>query len=194
MKQQIGLVACIIVLGFSGTTWGEDVCPAVAAPTCPADVNGNDTVNTTDLFEVLGGWGTDQPDVTGDGLVDCHDEFVVLGNWGDCDPEPADVNGDGEVDFKDISVILENCDADCRGDLDRNRVIDQRDVDTWLCLEQTGNPAADIDGSGTVTIDDLSRLLAALSDPPNCSYDISGDGKIGWSDIIIIVDNGDKLH
>ncbi|UCD74088.1 MAG: hypothetical protein JSV91_09890 [Phycisphaerales bacterium] len=54
---------------------------------CPADVNGDDTVNIDDLFQILGAWGPceDCPeDVNEDGVVNIDDLFIILGEWGPC--------------------------------------------------------------------------------------------------------------
>ena len=53
---------------------------------CPADVNGDGTVNVLDLLEVLAAWGaTGCPeDINGDGVVDVLDLLEVLAAWGPC--------------------------------------------------------------------------------------------------------------
>lgn len=54
---------------------------------CPADVNGDQSVDIDDLFQVLGAWGTCDEcaeDITDDGLVDIDDVFAVLAEWGPC--------------------------------------------------------------------------------------------------------------
>ena len=56
-------------------------------PICPADLSGDGTIDTTDLFELLGAWGACpgcSADLTGDDLVDADDLFELLGAWGDC--------------------------------------------------------------------------------------------------------------
>jgi hypothetical protein len=57
----------------------------VASP-CPADVNGDKTVNLLDLLAVLAAWGaTSGPeDINGDGVVNVLDLLEVLGQWGPC--------------------------------------------------------------------------------------------------------------
>ncbi len=55
----------------------------------PGDTNGDDTVNVTDLLNVIGAWG-DCPappadclaDLNGDGVVNVTDLLTVIGNWG----------------------------------------------------------------------------------------------------------------
>jgi hypothetical protein len=53
---------------------------------CPADVNGDDTVNVLDLLAVLAAWGaTSGPeDINGDGVVNVLDMLEVLSAWGPC--------------------------------------------------------------------------------------------------------------
>ena len=53
---------------------------------CPADINGDNNVNVSDLLVVIDQWGqSDSPaDITGDGIVDVSDLLEVVGNWGAC--------------------------------------------------------------------------------------------------------------
>jgi hypothetical protein len=55
---------------------------------CPADLNGDETVDVFDLLELLGSWGPCpppcSPDVNGDGTVDVFDLLELLGAWGPC--------------------------------------------------------------------------------------------------------------
>jgi len=51
---------------------------------CPADFNGDGTVNTADLLFLLGAWGTDEGDVNDDGNTDTADLLALLAAWGDC--------------------------------------------------------------------------------------------------------------
>ncbi len=55
---------------------------------CPADADGNATVDIGDLLLVLAQWGPCPPeclgDVDGDGEVGVPDLLIVLGNWGSC--------------------------------------------------------------------------------------------------------------
>ena len=73
-----------------GAPQGFFSCSGVDCPvteTCPADLSGDDLVDSSDLFELLGAWG-DCPgcdaDMTGDNVVDSSDLFELLGAWGDC--------------------------------------------------------------------------------------------------------------
>lgn len=51
-------------------------------PTNPSDINGDGSVNATDLAILLGAWGTSGPgDVNGSGSVDASDLAVLLGSW-----------------------------------------------------------------------------------------------------------------
>jgi hypothetical protein len=54
---------------------------------CPADVNGDETVDVNDLFANINTWGDCvgcPEDITGDGLVNIEDLFEVINNWGPC--------------------------------------------------------------------------------------------------------------
>ena len=56
-------------------------------PTCPADVDGNGSVDVGDLLAVLGAWGcTTCPaeDIDDNGVVEVGDLLAVLGAWGGC--------------------------------------------------------------------------------------------------------------
>ena len=54
-------------------------------PPCPADLNGDDSVNGTDLGALLGAWGTAGPaDLNGDGTVNGADLGQLVGAWGTC--------------------------------------------------------------------------------------------------------------
>jgi len=52
-------------------------------PPIPGDLDGNGTVNGSDLALILAFWGTDEGDITGDGTTDGADMSIVLGSWGD---------------------------------------------------------------------------------------------------------------
>ena len=55
--------------------------------TCPWDLNGNETVDPTDLLLLLGAWGKNPghpADFDGDGNVGTSDLIALLGNWGPC--------------------------------------------------------------------------------------------------------------
>ncbi|MDA0214584.1 MAG: glycosyl hydrolase family 18 protein, partial [Planctomycetota bacterium] len=60
---------------------------ALAVSNCPADGNGDGSVDGSDLASMLGAWG--QPsayDINADGITDGSDLAVVLGAWGSCVP------------------------------------------------------------------------------------------------------------
>ncbi len=65
--------------------WLED-----APPDCPADLNGDGTVDINDQFILLGywgecaDWGCCEGDLDDDGEVNMDDVFELLGEWGDC--------------------------------------------------------------------------------------------------------------
>jgi serine protease len=57
------------------------------APSCPSDINGDNTTDVSDLLAVIDQWGlTNSPaDVNVDGIVDVSDLLIVIGNWGPCE-------------------------------------------------------------------------------------------------------------
>lgn len=73
-----------------GSESGEetvDLDSVVLVSTCPADLNGDGTVDALDLAVLLGAWGsTSDPasDINASGLTDASDLAVLLGSWGPC--------------------------------------------------------------------------------------------------------------
>jgi Tol biopolymer transport system component len=63
-----------------------DLWQVAVTPTCPADINGDHTVDVLDLLLVLAAWGaTSGPeDINGDGIVDVLDLLELLSAWGPC--------------------------------------------------------------------------------------------------------------
>jgi hypothetical protein len=59
----------------------------IAPPLCPADVDGNQGVDVSDLLLVIYAWGgqSDSVDINGDGLVSVADLLEVLSQWGPCE-------------------------------------------------------------------------------------------------------------
>lgn len=53
-------------------------------PRCPADLNGDGVVNTSDLLILLGCWGLPCGDLNGDGDTDTSDLLALLAAWGEC--------------------------------------------------------------------------------------------------------------
>jgi hypothetical protein len=55
------------------------------AGSCPADLDGNGSVDGLDLAALLANWGgAGQGDIGGDGTVDGVDLAAVLAAWGSC--------------------------------------------------------------------------------------------------------------
>lgn len=71
----------------------ESICgakyTATAGPAlCPADLDSDGNVGTSDLLILLGQWGSDPggpPDIDGDGTVGTSDLLILLANWGPCE-------------------------------------------------------------------------------------------------------------
>ena len=58
-----------------------------SAPPCPADFDGNGSVDGGDLAALLGSWGTCAgcaADIDGNGAIDAGDLAELLGSWGPC--------------------------------------------------------------------------------------------------------------
>ncbi|MHC5028600.1 MAG: hypothetical protein ACYTGR_17770 [Planctomycetota bacterium] len=76
------------------TSWDQacadlaaEFCTDTCGPSCPADTNGDATVDVTDLVSVILAWGPcgDCPeDVDGNGTVDVADLVEVILSWGPC--------------------------------------------------------------------------------------------------------------
>ncbi len=61
------------------------VVPNSGGSNCPADIDGNGSVDAADLSALLGNWGgTGTGDIDGNGSVDAADLSSLLGAWGDC--------------------------------------------------------------------------------------------------------------
>jgi len=59
----------------------EPGCPSA----CPADLDGDSTVSTSDLLELFAQWGTSGPaDLDDSGVVDTSDLLELFANWGPC--------------------------------------------------------------------------------------------------------------
>jgi hypothetical protein len=123
---------------------GGSVTALVNNPTappipCPADLDGDGSVNVIDLLLLLVDWGQCPPapdpcpaDVNDDGSVNVLDLMAMLGEWGPCPGAPCvwDVNGDGVVDQSDLQQVFNNfgpCDG-CPEDVNGNGVVDWLDA------------------------------------------------------------------
>jgi len=76
---------------YDGTVPGLDVtgtltnAVVVQVVPCPADLDGNGSVDASDLALLLGQWGTmGSADIDGSGIVDAGDLAQVLSSWGSC--------------------------------------------------------------------------------------------------------------
>lgn len=59
----------------------------VIAPACPADINGDGTVDVADILAVIDAWGpcpNCDADINGDDVVDVSDLLGIVDAWGDC--------------------------------------------------------------------------------------------------------------
>jgi hypothetical protein len=78
---------CIVVAaaGIAAMARGQ-LFPPPTSPDCPADINGDDTVDVLDLVAVITAWGESAvpEDINGDGIVDVLDLLEVITAWGPC--------------------------------------------------------------------------------------------------------------
>lgn len=70
----------------SNSTGGAGLLSVECAVPCPSDLNGDGSVNGSDLTVLLGAWGTANTaaDLNGDGSVNGSDLTILLGAWGGC--------------------------------------------------------------------------------------------------------------
>jgi hypothetical protein len=79
---------CLIGNGIyqgDGSVCAEVNC--LPEPDCPADIDGDNAVNVSDLLMIIDQWGqTNSPaDVNEDGIVNVSDLLIVIDNWGECE-------------------------------------------------------------------------------------------------------------
>lgn len=72
--------------GDSNTGFDDSDAPFAIAGSCPADLDGDGSVGSSDLAALLGAWGAPggPADITGDGGVGAADLAAMLGAWGPC--------------------------------------------------------------------------------------------------------------
>lgn len=78
---------CDISSGSSSDTNSNGLPDECEAQPCVGDLNGDGTVNASDLALLLGAWGSNPghvADLNGDGVVNASDLALLLGNWGLC--------------------------------------------------------------------------------------------------------------
>ena len=79
----LGTVTAIAAGGYHTVAL---LAPPVASP-CPADLDGDGIVSSSDLPPLLNAWGTvgkSPADINGDGEVDVADLSILLDAWGPC--------------------------------------------------------------------------------------------------------------
>ena len=85
-------LACVIDLG--GAPLRGPVNPGIGiyfnttevVVNCPADINGDDVVDVSDVLAIISAWGEPggAADVNGDSIVDVSDLLVIISAWGAC--------------------------------------------------------------------------------------------------------------
>jgi hypothetical protein len=73
----------VVEAAVDGVSLSRSYCDEAS---CTGDVNGDNTVDVTDLLEVVGYWGTagGPADINNDGIVDVGDILELVGAWGAC--------------------------------------------------------------------------------------------------------------
>ena len=131
-------------------------------------------------------------DVDKDGLVGESDANIVAASFGECGAClcPYDFNDDGRVDTNDVLELLANAGFACPGDLDRDRVF--TDVDVELLTDMFGecDPdqlcPGDLNGDGEVNDIDLGILLEKVG-TACCTGDVNRDGKANARDVTVVI-------
>ena len=163
------------------------------AALCPADCEpfaGNGAVDSSDLVQVLGGWGlagaSDRCDLNRDDIVDGDDLLMVLGQWGICPVQEsaqqpsnieiawrqlAEMRARSEARRRDVPVI-DRALAASRSDVDGNGAVDLRDLE----LLQANWGASRIDAHGTPSA-------------PGTPGDVDADGDVDARDMILLLGN-----
>ena len=73
----------------AGGEWGgpDTTCDAdTCASPCEGDVNGNGSVDVSDILAIVAAWGSSDPDadINGDGTVNVSDILLAVAAWGSC--------------------------------------------------------------------------------------------------------------
>jgi hypothetical protein len=85
------------------------------------------------------------------------DELAERGLW---HLRHADLTGDGLVDIEDVGAFVDGARPVTMADVNRDRVIDKRDAEIVMAhMDSRERIAADADGDGVVTADDLAFVL-----------------------------------
>ena len=184
---------------------------------CRADLGGDGGVGAMDLGEVLAAWGAvTSPegalaDFDEDLEVGCFDLQFLLGNWATC-AHPLDLNCNGEIENEpydpddplaygdDLAVLCRNLGNDCRGDLDRNGIIDDNDIEALSCLWGSESDRGDVNDDGEVGVEDLTAILAAYG--RDCRGDFVGqepgedepDGCVCYPDLLVLIKDPPPVH
>jgi hypothetical protein len=131
---------------------------AKCTQSCPADINGDQQVNVTDLLAVIGGWGAcGNPcpaDVNGDLQVNVTDLLAVIGAWGACANDDQDNDG---WTIAEASELCNGIDDDC------DKQVDEKFSDgaANTCANATYLGQLEGDGCGGALLTDLDSLAPA---------------------------------
>jgi CxxC motif-containing protein (DUF1111 family) len=156
------------------------------------------------LLVFLDSLGRAEFDATGDGGVDLDDFYDAVGGClvclgGDVMADDVcsrhDVDVDGDVDLDDVGMFAVafddgwvDCDENGVGDFVQIASDPSVDGDQNGVLDDCESCPADVDGSGTVGIDDLLAVIAAWAPcAKGCDEDVDGDLFVGVNDLLAVV-------
>ncbi len=187
---------------------------------CPADLNGDNTVNIDDVFTTLGLWGVcPDPcppycngDLTEDCTVDVDDIFEILGEWGPCD-EIYGVELAGNVlaeypYFEYVRAFNEGSDVHVALDPSRFPEITGETCDVFIVEGKTydewnSNAAlVDVTGTGPQEVTFTAGNIQSNTFPISGSSSLSSEAGIGIGkpyDVVLdmnrnaILDGGDYI-
>jgi hypothetical protein len=157
------------------------------------DVNGDCSVDTTDLMVALGAVGSGQwsADVNHDGAIDDRDIDIISALMGsNCsDRLIGDADGDGIVTTRDLRFVLEGVGTeDVARDISGDGVVDEVDlayVRANMGMVVGQRVLGDVNGSGEVNVVDLLITLDNFG-PGMSLADLDGDGLVSGADVHIV--------
>lgn len=166
-------------------------------------------LNSTDkslLIQFLDSLGRIEFDADGDKQVIWDDVFGSDDGTGiaecyglTCTPDDPcaihDVNQDGVVDDDDLPLFvlafdetLEDCDGDGIWDVEQIIQDVSLDMNQDGSLDACDDCVADIDGSGSVEVNDVLLLLSSWGEcSPPCDADLNNDGSVDVNDVLMLL-------
>ena len=173
--------------------WGAnfDGCRAV-------DFNDDGVISLLDLTAFSAAYGSSDPrvDVDGSGVVDDEDLPFLSGFFGQtcsgCTANLVDTGKPATVDAADRAALEAAYNLDCRGDLNRDGVIDD-DLDLDLFSFYFGRSAppgsvearADFNGDQVISLADFGAFASMVGN--DCKPDLNKDGAVDTNDLWVLL-------